>query len=335
MAAANTDLVTEVGNPGTATTLSAPGYTIGDASITVASTTNWPTATGVIFAIDRAELVDGVETRVTGTYNEFVGTVASATSITGLSKLYGTAQNYSAGSLTRVYIPVASQKENRLVTWATAEHTQLGVHRLTSNSTLTSSKVITDLSDTNGNELLKVTATGSAVNELTLANAATGNAPTLSATGGDTNINLNISAKGTGRVVLNGAGAPVNTTVATSEGTASGYPVALATAQAATATIGTSGAALVILHCQGANSAAGGQGWLMGFAVSGATTVAANQTDAIGKPSTDVANAYTRIAGSILVTGLTAGSNTFTAQFGQLGGGTATFAARKISVIPL
>jgi hypothetical protein len=128
MAAAATDLVTEVGSPGTATTLSAPGYTIGDASITVASTTNWPTATGVIFAIDRAELVDGVETRVTGTYNEFVGTVASATSITNLSKLYGSAQNYSAGSLTRVYIPVASQKENRLVTWATAQHTQLGAH---------------------------------------------------------------------------------------------------------------------------------------------------------------------------------------------------------------
>jgi hypothetical protein len=142
MAAANTDLVTEVGNPGTATTLSAPGYTIGDASITVASTTNWPTATGVIFAIDQAELVDGVETRVTGTYNEFVGTVASATSITGLSKLYGSAQNYSAGSLTRVYIPVASQKENRLVTWATAQHTQLGAHKaITATSLATTGNI--------------------------------------------------------------------------------------------------------------------------------------------------------------------------------------------------
>ena len=34
-----------VGNPGTATTLSAPGYTAGGTSMTVGSTTNWPTLT--------------------------------------------------------------------------------------------------------------------------------------------------------------------------------------------------------------------------------------------------------------------------------------------------
>jgi hypothetical protein len=68
----------------------------------------------------------------------------------------------------------------------------------------TSPRVTTDISDSNGNELLKVTATASAVNELTLANAATGGSPTLSATGGDTNIDITLTPKGTGSVKQSG-----------------------------------------------------------------------------------------------------------------------------------
>lgn len=66
------------------------------------------------------------------------------------------------------------------------------------NKTLTSAKIGTSLNDTNGNELIKATATSSAVNEFTVANAATGNGPTLSASGGDTNIDVNLAPKGTG-----------------------------------------------------------------------------------------------------------------------------------------
>ena len=62
----------------------------------------------------------------------------------------------------------------------------------------TSPKITTGINDSNNNELIKVTATGSAVNEITVANAATGNGPTLSATGDDTNIDLNIAGKGSG-----------------------------------------------------------------------------------------------------------------------------------------
>jgi hypothetical protein len=69
---------------------------------------------------------------------------------------------------------------------------------------LTTPKVVTGINDVNGNELLKVTATASAVNELTLANQSTGNNPTVTASGGDTNIGLNLVPKGTG--VLQGAG---------------------------------------------------------------------------------------------------------------------------------
>ena len=64
--------------------------------------------------------------------------------------------------------------------------------------TLTSPKIGTDIQDTNGAELIKVTATASAVNEITLANAATGNNPTLTASGDDTNVGINVTPKGTG-----------------------------------------------------------------------------------------------------------------------------------------
>jgi hypothetical protein len=66
------------------------------------------------------------------------------------------------------------------------------------NKTLTSPKIGTAIFDTSGNELIALTATGSAVNEITLANAATNNPPTLSATGGDTNISVLLSPKGAG-----------------------------------------------------------------------------------------------------------------------------------------
>ena len=80
--------------------------------------------------------------------------------------------------------------------------TLTGTQTLT-NKTLTSPKIGTSILDTNGNELAILTATGSAVNEITLANASTGNAPTITASG-ETNVSLNLVPKGTG--VLQGDG---------------------------------------------------------------------------------------------------------------------------------
>jgi hypothetical protein len=79
--------------------------------------------------------------------------------------------------------------------------TLTGTQTLT-NKTLTSPKIGTSILDTNGNELALLTATSSAVNEFTIANAATSAGPTLSSTGGDSNIDINITPKGTGDVVL-------------------------------------------------------------------------------------------------------------------------------------
>ena len=70
-------------------------------------------------------------------------------------------------------------------------------------------KLVGDVIDTNGNELLKVSATTSAVNEVTLANAATGGAPTLTASGDDTNIGFKLVAKGTGEITAKVNGSDV------------------------------------------------------------------------------------------------------------------------------
>ena len=83
--------------------------------------------------------------------------------------------------------------------------TLTGTQTLT-NKTLTAPKIGTSILDTNGNELFLLTATGSAVNQLTYANAATGNAPAFTASGGDSNININLVPKGTGQVQANGSG---------------------------------------------------------------------------------------------------------------------------------
>ena len=79
--------------------------------------------------------------------------------------------------------------------------TLTGTQTLT-NKTLTAPKIGTSILDTNGNELFLLTATASAVNELTYANAATGNKPTITASGGDTNIGVSIQPKGTGTVTI-------------------------------------------------------------------------------------------------------------------------------------
>lgn len=61
--------------------------------------------------------------------------------------------------------------------------------------------------DSNGNEVLKPESVASAINEITIKNAASGNAPEAKATGDDTNISFVIRVKGTGAFqVMDGSG---------------------------------------------------------------------------------------------------------------------------------
>lgn len=59
------------------------------------------------------------------------------------------------------------------------------------------------IADVNNNSALEFQSTASAVNEFTITNAATGNNPELSATGSDTNVGLEFTAKGNGTIKFN------------------------------------------------------------------------------------------------------------------------------------
>lgn len=189
MAASNADKFRKVGKPGSATTLSAPGHTIGGTSITVGSTTNWSTDTGVTFAIDRVTVQGSEEVQVPGSYTVWRGTVATATTITNMvldEDSPNSDQDYPAASTTRVYIPITAGNHNDLVDGILVDHEQTGSH-----DTLT---------DSNGNEWLERGVTASAVNHVKVTNAATGNAPKVESSGSDTNVDLLLDGKGTGRV---------------------------------------------------------------------------------------------------------------------------------------
>jgi hypothetical protein len=108
----------------------------------------------------------------------------------------------TVSNLMRIYS--GSAWENVAVS-TTGFATLAGVETLT-NKTLTAPKIANGgfVADANGNEQIKFTTTASAVNELTVVNSATSNAPEISSTGGDTNIDLKITPKGSGNVVLDG-----------------------------------------------------------------------------------------------------------------------------------
>ena len=76
------------------------------------------------------------------------------------------------------------------------------------NKTLTQPKFadLGYIADSNGNELVIFDQAASAVNEVTVKNAATAGDVAIAATGGDTNINLDLQSKGAGSVLVNGAG---------------------------------------------------------------------------------------------------------------------------------
>jgi hypothetical protein len=70
----------------------------------------------------------------------------------------------------------------------------------------------------------------------------------------------------------------------------------------------------------------------MGFAISGATTVAAADTWALALGSA-AANVGGQVSATFLVTGLNSGSNTFTAKY-RVSNNTCTYLNRNIIVTP-
>lgn len=125
----------------------------------------------------------------------------------------------------------------------------------------------------------------------------------------------------------------VSSTITTGEIRSNTSYGALTTAQAVTATIGANGLALVSISC-GFSASNGAEVTYFSYAVSGANTIAVSDGTGV------IARAYgsTGVIGSfgktVLLTGLTAGSTTFTVQVRNTVG-TTTYSNRNISVIPL
>jgi hypothetical protein len=174
---------------------------------------------------------------------EFAGTIAANTTVfvaSGIEKTY-ILKNGTTGAFTLALnqaggasvIFGAADKTSKLVYLNGTDAVDLGFVNLTAPQTLTNKTLTsptlntatlslgasldtngfniafdnaTGIDDDSGNQQIIFTKTASAVNEVTLANAATGNNPNLSATGSDTNIGINFTPKGTGAVTFNGTG---------------------------------------------------------------------------------------------------------------------------------
>jgi len=155
----------------------------------------------------------------------FTGTITANCTVfvaSGIEKTY-TLQNATSGAFTLALNQVggasvifgAADKTTKLVYLNGTDAVDLEVVNLTAPQTLTNKTltsptindpIINIIDDSNGNEEIIFTATASAVNELTVANAATGNNPNVTASGSDTNIGLDFIPKGTGAVTFLGTG---------------------------------------------------------------------------------------------------------------------------------
>jgi hypothetical protein len=116
----------------------------------------------------------------------------------------------------------------------------------------------------------------------------------------------------------------------TGESTSSSVFVDLTTNQTVSLTTGTK--ALVFITAKMLGNSTGDAGWL-GFAVSGATTVAATDARAV-QNDVDKTNVYNTYSGSFFISGLTAGSNTFTLKL-RSNAGTQSVKDRQLIVIDL
>ena len=156
---------------------------------------------------------------------KFTGTITANCTVfvaSGIEKTYilenGTTGNFTValnqvGGSSAIF--AGTDKSNKLVYLDGTNAVDLGLANLTGTQTLTNKTltsptitdpIINEINDSNGNEEIIFTATGSAVNELTIANAATGSNPNITASGSDANIGINLTPKGVGEITFNGTG---------------------------------------------------------------------------------------------------------------------------------
>lgn len=173
------------------TTTTAGSVSSGAATVTLNSVSGYTNGQPVVLVIDPTDA---------SKKQTFTGIVDTAgVQITSVVWTAGTNQAHALGATvvdyaTATHIAMISKGIQ-------VEHSQSGTH---TNITQADANFI---KDTSGNELLKWSTTASAVNELTIKNAATGTDPRISASGTDANVNLNLRGKGLAKTVTIGAGA--------------------------------------------------------------------------------------------------------------------------------
>jgi len=130
-------------------------------------------------------------------------TIASGAVATGADELL--LSDASAGTFKRVTVDNIFSSVGGLASVAGDSSPQLGANLDTNSFNI----LIDDahfIGDENGNEQIIFQTTGSAVNQFDITNAASGSPPRLSSTGGDTNIDLELLAKGNGHITVYGNG---------------------------------------------------------------------------------------------------------------------------------
>jgi len=141
---------------------------------------------------------------------EFTGSIGEATIVTiplDVQTFY-IIKNTSSGAYTVQFKYVtgsgssvtwgADDKSTKIIYATANDGTNPDLVDVGSGLSLTSPALVTGVNDVKGNELFKATATASAINEFTIANAAAGNGPIFSTTGGDAAVDLNLNPKGSG-----------------------------------------------------------------------------------------------------------------------------------------
>lgn len=117
----------------------------------------------------------------------------------GTSFTYSLVPNLNQASNVDMRLPAVSANDTLVSLTSTSTMT----NKTLTTPVLTNPRVSGSIFDAGGNESIVVTTTGSAVNHITVANAATGSGPSITAAGDDTNIDLILNPKGTGRVNVN------------------------------------------------------------------------------------------------------------------------------------
>jgi len=146
----------------------------------------------------------GATTPSTGVFTTLVATAATSLLLGTAGSAVGSVGFRNATSGTITLAPVAGALGTVTLTLPAITDTlaTLAGTETFSNKTLTAPKFadLGFIADANGNEMLIFDTVASAVNEITLANAATTGTPTISATGSDSNISIQLTPKGTGIV---------------------------------------------------------------------------------------------------------------------------------------